>query len=319
MEEIIRAQGGSSQTSRDAGYAIEILSLFAFYHNESVMEEMFKRAAENQVERNDFPEHALQDSLADGSTVTYQLLKVDDDGMWDPEPFRAGISTLLSFSLIKRDQRARFFSMHVLVHSWAQNRLSDPGRQRRLRIARCLVSKSIVWEFLSDDYTYRRKLLPHVEACQRHTVTSDIDDSEECEQAENYALVLFEAGQWEEARKLRAQVMETRQRVSGQEHPDTLASMTNLASTYGNQGRWQEAEELEVQVMETRQRVLGREHPDTLTIMANLAWTWRSQGSNNKALLLMQTCAELRKQKLGMDHPHTILSVEATEEWVSEI
>ena len=48
--------------------------------------------------------------------------------------------------------------------------------------------------------------------------------------------------------------METRKRVLGQEHPDTLTSMANLASTYRSQGRWKEAEELEVQVMEARKR-----------------------------------------------------------------
>jgi hypothetical protein len=57
----------------------------------------------------------------------------------------------------------------------------------------------------------------------------------------------------------------TDKRVLGQEHPDTLTSMANLASTYRNQGRWKEAEDWEVLVMETRKRVLGQEHPDTLT------------------------------------------------------
>jgi hypothetical protein len=60
-------------------------------------------------------------------------------------------------------------------------------------------------------------------------------------------------------------------RVLGEEHPDTLTSIDNLASTYRNQGRWKEAEELEVQVMETSSRVLGEEHPSTLTSMDNLA------------------------------------------------
>ena len=50
--------------------------------------------------------------------------------------------------------------------------------------------------------------------------------------------------------------METGKRVLGEEHPSTLTSMANLASTYWNQGRWKEAEELFVQVMETRKRVL---------------------------------------------------------------
>jgi hypothetical protein len=34
--------------------------------------------------------------------------------------------------------------------------------------------------------------------------------------------------------------METRKRVLGVEHPDTLTSMGNLASTYKNQGRWKQ-------------------------------------------------------------------------------
>ena len=73
-------------------------------------------------------------------------------------------------------------------------------------------------------------------------------------------------------------VMEPSLRVLDMEHPDTLISMANLASTYRNQGRWKEAEELYVQVMETRKRVLGGEHPDTLTSMAYLASTYWNQG-----------------------------------------
>jgi hypothetical protein len=73
-------------------------------------------------------------------------------------------------------------------------------------------------------------------------------------------------------------VIETRKRVLGAEHPNTLTSMSNLASTFSNQGRWKEAEELEVQVIDTRKRVLGAEHPDTLTSMSNLASTFRNQG-----------------------------------------
>jgi Tetratricopeptide repeat len=49
-------------------------------------------------------------------------------------------------------------------------------------------------------------------------------------------------------------------RALGPEHPDTLTSMANLASTYRIQGRWAEAEKLFVQVMETSKTVLGPEH-----------------------------------------------------------
>ena len=71
-------------------------------------------------------------------------------------------------------------------------------------------------------------------------------------------------------------VMETRKRVFGQEHPDTLTSIANLASIYWNQGRWIEAEELEVKVMETRERPLGQEHSSTLASIANSVSTYKN-------------------------------------------
>jgi uncharacterized protein YpmB len=55
-------------------------------------------------------------------------------------------------------------------------------------------------------------------------------------------------GQLKEAEELKAQVLDIRKRVLGLEHPDTLTSMANLASTYSAQGQWKKAEELKVQV-----------------------------------------------------------------------
>ncbi|PGG99111.1 hypothetical protein AJ79_08675, partial [Helicocarpus griseus UAMH5409] len=89
---------------------------------------------------------------------------------------------------------------------------------------------------------------------------------------------LYSDGRYNEAEALFSDMMALQLRKIGNEHPDTLTSMANLASTYGNQGRWKEAEELELQVMEIRKRVLGNEHPATLASMANLASTYRNQG-----------------------------------------
>ena len=47
----------------------------------------------------------------------------------------------------------------------------------------------------------------------------------------NLAMTYTILGRWEEAEELQTQVMEKMKRVLGQEHPDTLASMHNLAST----------------------------------------------------------------------------------------
>ena len=44
----------------------------------------------------------------------------------------------------------------------------------------------------------------------------------------NLTLTYRDQGRWEEAEELLLQVMETRSRMLGDEHPDTLSGMVNL-------------------------------------------------------------------------------------------
>ncbi|OCK96219.1 putative kinesin [Cenococcum geophilum 1.58] len=108
---------------------------------------------------------------------------------------------------------------------------------------------------------------------------------------------------------------EDEKRVLGEEHPDTLTSMANLASTHRNQGRWKEAENLQAKELEICSRVLGEEHPDTLTSMGNLAFILKGQGHDDKAVSLMEECFQLRKQVLGPQHPYTMSSLSILNKW----
>ena len=64
--------------------------------------------------------------------------------------------------------------------------------------------------------------------------------------------------------------MKMRKKWLGPEHPDTLTSMENLASTYRYQSRWNEAEQLWDQVMKMSKKLFGPEHPDMINSMADL-------------------------------------------------
>ncbi|KAF2194133.1 hypothetical protein K469DRAFT_191889 [Zopfia rhizophila CBS 207.26] len=88
-----------------------------------------------------------------------------------------------------------------------------------------------------------------------------------------FGMWLYSDGRYNEAEVPFMEVADMRKKVLATEHPSTLTSMADLASTFWNQRRWKEAEELEVQVMVRRKRVLGEEHPDTLTRMNSLAFT----------------------------------------------
>ncbi len=143
----------------------------------------------------------------------------------------------------------------------------------------------------------------------------------------------------------------------GEEHPSTLTSTADLASTFSNQGRWKGAKLLFVQVKETSSRVLGEEHPNTLTSMANLASTYQGRweeaeeiqakgfaicaralgprhpdtlimsnlaciykyiGCHGDAAALIHTCFALQQQVLGEGHPYTVSTLSTLEAWLQE-
>jgi hypothetical protein len=70
--------------------------------------------------------------------------------------------------------------------------------------------------------------------------------------------------------ELAEKVVTARKRTLGEEHPDTLRSMHNLAIRYSKVGRRQEALELMEKVVLASKRTLGDEHPDTLLSQGNL-------------------------------------------------
>ncbi len=85
------------------------------------------------------------------------------------------------------------------------------------------------------------------------------------------------------------EVLETRRRILGDEHPDTLTSMSNLATTLSEQGDLAGAWEIEERVLETRRRVLGSEHPDTSISAWNLFYTFHDLSDSARARTVLET------------------------------
>ena len=123
------------------------------------------------------------------------------------------------------------------------------------------------------------KYLPHAYAVLKHGGISSVEGViAKARLLHNVGGYFLFDGRSKEAEIHAVAAVELRREVLGEDHPDTLTSMGNLALIYQRQGRWKEAEELEVRVMTIRARVLGDEHPDTLMGMGNLASTYRNQG-----------------------------------------
>jgi hypothetical protein len=57
----------------------------------------------------------------------------------------------------------------------------------------------------------------------------------------NLESTFWNQGRWKEAEELEVQVIETRKRVLGEEHPSTLNAISNLAFTLNSQNRNKDA------------------------------------------------------------------------------
>jgi hypothetical protein len=76
---------------------------------------------------------------------------------------------------------------------------------------------------------------------------------------------------------LKVQVMETRKRKLGQEHPSTLTSMNNLAFTWRGQGKVNKALELMEICVKSRKKILGVDHPLTQSSLETLNWWYEKR------------------------------------------
>jgi len=71
-------------------------------------------------------------------------------------------------------------------------------------------------------------------------------------------------------------------RFLGEDDPETLNSLSNLAADLRALGQVQAARDLDQDTLDRRRRILGQDHPDTLTSAENLAADLRALGEADK-------------------------------------
>lgn len=122
------------------------------------------------------------------------------------------------------------------------------------------------------------------------------------------AFMLDDQGDYRQAVEVLGPVIETRQRVLGPEHPDTLGSRNNLAIVLRAEGKYAEAEKEGRAVLAIRERVLGPEDRETLGSRNNVANTLYAQGKYVEAEKENRAVLAIRERVLGPEHPETLAS-----------
>ena len=87
---------------------------------------------------------------------------------------------------------------------------------------------------------------------------------------QNLAGTLFNLGLLEEAKLYEERVLESRRRIFGPEHPETLVAQSNFAQTLFTLGEVSKAIELAKNTLADATRTLGSQHPITQQSSKNL-------------------------------------------------
>jgi len=108
------------------------------------------------------------------------------------------------------------------------------------------------------------------------------------------------------AHDLLTRAVETRRRVLGADHPDTLKSMAELASTLLEEGQDVESEKLQRETWILRQKVLGPRDKATLASAVNLASTLNTQGRYTEAEKMEREAYISLRQTRGPENEDTL-------------
>jgi Tetratricopeptide repeat len=104
-------------------------------------------------------------------------------------------------------------------------------------------------------------------------------------------------------------LLATRRAALGEDHPETLTAMLELADCLWAQGRLIAAGKLEEQVVEGRRQLLGEQHADTLKAIGKLAVTLAAQGNLADARLLQEQVVDGRRSLFGDADVETLRAI----------
>ncbi len=216
------------------------------------------------------------------------------------------IMTLGTYSLVRRDFKAKTLSIHRLVQAVLIDNISaDIRKQWKERVVRVLNAAFPAVPF--KDWLRCGRLLPHVLVCaswmEDELIPTLVEASSLFDKAGSY---LREQGEYAEAEPLLVRAFSIREQYLGAQHLDTATSLSNLAGLYSYQGKYKQAELLVMRALSIREQHLGTEHPETARSLGNLANLYVQQGKYEQAESLYKRVLLFNEQHLGAEHPETV-------------
>ncbi|MGH3832882.1 MAG: tetratricopeptide repeat protein, partial [Pseudonocardiaceae bacterium] len=236
-----------------------------------------------------------------------------------PPPLTVAASDPVAFAevtgLLRRRALARVgpdtLEVHRLVQAVLRERPSSiSGEDDMTMVARRLLRDAVPADPWNNPTSWPvwRQLLPHVLTVTDPARGGDPDHNDLPWLLDRAAIYLVTRGEPQPARALFERVYQLNRDLLGDDHPDTLNSVSNLANDLRELGEHQRARQLDEETLTRCRRVLGDDHPRTLNSASNLANDLRELGEHQRARQLDDDTLARRRRVLGDDHPHTLNS-----------
>jgi tetratricopeptide (TPR) repeat protein len=218
------------------------------------------------------------------------------------------LSPLLRFSLVRRDEEKRTYSIHPLVQDVVRDGLSK--KEQKTWAERAVRAMDAVFPDIEfTNWPQCDRLLPHALTCASLIESFGMEFAEGARLLNQAGYYLNERAEYAQAEPLFRRALAIREKALGPEHPHTASSLNNLAELLRFQGKPEEAEPLYRRALAIYEKALGPEHPDTATGLNNLAELLRDQGKLSEAEPLYRRALAIREEALGPEHPSTAASL----------
>jgi tetratricopeptide (TPR) repeat protein len=225
------------------------------------------------------------------------------------------LTALAEVSLVKHDpfeDGTPAVTVHRLVQAVARARSQANGSTRgavsRL-IARLVTVYPKTASLDPQSWPGCSQLIPHLLARREagFDAASEISDWRKLlNRASGYFYV---RGAYSQAARLVRDALAISERALGPEHPETGASLNNLACLLVDQGDFAGARPLLERALAISEKTLGPEHPETATSLSNLGDVLRDQGDIAAARPLLERAVVISEKALGHEHPDTATSL----------
>jgi tetratricopeptide (TPR) repeat protein len=187
----------------------------------------------------------------------------------EPMRLNEAIAEVRTYSLLRRNPD-HTLTIHRLVQAVLKQGMNKSTQRRWAERAVRAVSQAFP-EVEYSTWLQCQHYMPQVQACAALIDQWDMTFAETAQLLMQTGYYLIESAQYAQAEPLYQRALVIREKILGPEHPDTAATLHQLATLYWRQGKYELAEPLLQRALAIYEKMLGPDHPNTVLMRKNYA------------------------------------------------